>query len=399
MSKTKFITLGTAGGPTPKPYRMPPAHAIAYEGGTILIDCGEGAFQQLRRAGFDLKQVRELFITHHHFDHIGSLFACLGLNMMMHRHQPMNIYGPPGTSKILDHLIAACDIPQATGFSVPGQTLPHPRDFINSRDIQPGEILYIDDIRISCCENTHYRPEDQFGKQGPISLSYRFDAPDRSMVFTGDTGPCLALEEFAKNADLLVGEKKITQERQAFRADQFNRDGNWLAHYKDTTSEIWEATGGKLDGFADFLGSGGTYKGVTKGLKKYNSAIQCFVIEPEGAAPVAGKTVTNPNHPIQGGGYNMSNLKFLDGVPVDGFIQISGEEAQKTTRELAKHEGIFGGFSSGANVAAALKLLSKDMVGKTIVIIICDSGYHVRSLCVTSRREQRLLFPLGSTTT
>ena len=168
--------------------------------------------------------------------------------------------------------------------------------------------------------------------------------------------------------------KKITQERQAFRADQFNRDGNWLAHFNDTASEIWEATGGKLDGFADFLGSGGTYKGVAKGLKKYNSAIQCFVIEPEEAAPVAGKTVTNPNHPIQGGGYNMSNLKFLDGVPVDGFIQISGEDAQKTTRELAKHEGIFGGFSSGANVAAALKLLSKDMSGKTIVVIICDSG-------------------------
>ena len=168
--------------------------------------------------------------------------------------------------------------------------------------------------------------------------------------------------------------KTITQERQAFRADQFNRDGNWLAHYNDTASEIWEATKGKLDGFADFLGSGGTYKGIAKGLKKHNSAIQCFVIEPEGAAPVAGKKVANPNHPIQGGGYNMSNLKFLDGVPVDGFIQISGEEAQKTTRDLAKHEGIFGGFSSGANVAAALKLLSEDMAGKTIVIIICDSG-------------------------
>jgi len=168
--------------------------------------------------------------------------------------------------------------------------------------------------------------------------------------------------------------KKITQERQAFRADQFNRDGNWLAHYNDTASEIWEATNGKLDGFADFLGSGGTYKGIAKGLKKHNSAIQCFVIEPEGAAPMAAKTVTNPNHPIQGGGYNMPNLKFLDGVPVDGFIQVSGEEAQKTTRDLAKHEGIFGGFSSGANVAAALKLLSKDMSGKTIVVIICDSG-------------------------
>ena len=206
MPSTKFITLGTAGGPTPKPHRMPPAHAVAYDGGTILVDCGEGAFQQLRRAGFDPKQVHELFITHHHFDHIGSLFACLGLNMMMHRDKPMNIYGPPGTSEILEHLIAACDIPQATGFGVPGQTLPHPRDFIVSRDIQPGDVFDIDGTRISCCENTHYRSEDQFGNKGPVSLSYRFDTPDRSMVFTGDTGPCRALEDLAKGADLLVGE-------------------------------------------------------------------------------------------------------------------------------------------------------------------------------------------------
>ena len=206
MPATKFITLGTAGGPTPKPHRMPPAHAIVYDGGTILVDCGEGAFQQLRRAGIDFKRVRELFITHHHFDHIGSLFACLGLNMMVQRDEPMNIYGPPGTSKILGHLIAACDIPQSTGFSVPGQILPHPRDFIVSRDISPGDIVNINDIRITACENTHYRAEDQFGQKGPVSLSYRFDAPDRSMVFTGDTGPCQVLEDLAKGADLLVGE-------------------------------------------------------------------------------------------------------------------------------------------------------------------------------------------------
>ena len=206
MPTTKFITLGTAGGPTPKPHRMPPAHAVVYDGGTILVDCGEGAFQQLRRAGINFQRVRELFITHHHFDHIGSLFACLGLNMMVQRDEPMNIYGPPGTSKILGHLIDACDIPQATGYAVPGQTLPHPRDFIVSRDIGPGDIVNIDDIRITACENTHYRAEDQFGQKGPVSLSYRFDAPDRSMVFTGDTGPCQALEDLAMGADLLVGE-------------------------------------------------------------------------------------------------------------------------------------------------------------------------------------------------
>ena len=170
------------------------------------MDCGEGAFQQLRRAGFDLGSVRELFITHHHFDHIGSLFACLGLNMMTHRNQPMNVYGPPGTNEILHHLIAACDISQAIGFGVPGQTLPHPRDFIVSREVRPGDAVEVDGVRVSCCENTHYRAEEHFGTEGPISLSYRFDAPDRSMVFTGDTGPCKALEDLAKGADLLVGE-------------------------------------------------------------------------------------------------------------------------------------------------------------------------------------------------
>ena len=168
--------------------------------------------------------------------------------------------------------------------------------------------------------------------------------------------------------------KKITRQRQAFRADQFHRDGNWLAHYHNTASEIWEATGGKLDGFVDFLGSGGTYKGIAKALKERNNLVQCFVIEPEGAAVTAGHQVTNPNHPIQGGGYNIPNLSFLDNVPVDGFMQISGDKAKETTRQLAKYEGIFSGFSSGANVAAALDLLSKDMVGKTIAVVICDSG-------------------------
>ena len=168
--------------------------------------------------------------------------------------------------------------------------------------------------------------------------------------------------------------KKITKQRQAFRADQFYRDGNWQAHYDNTASEIWEATNGDLDGFADFLGSGGTYKGIAKALKERNGDIQCFVVEPEGAAVAAGQEITNPHHPIQGGGYIIPKLKFLERVPVDGFIQISGDEAQKTTKELAKYEGIFAGYSSGANVAAALKLLSGNMSGKTIVVVICDSG-------------------------
>ncbi|OMH30806.1 PLP-dependent cysteine synthase family protein [Motiliproteus sp. MSK22-1] len=168
--------------------------------------------------------------------------------------------------------------------------------------------------------------------------------------------------------------QQLTEERQAFRADQFHRDGNWFSHYKGTGPEIWEATNGNIDGFADFIGSGGTYKGVTKALKELNSEIRCFAVEPEGAAAAAGETVINPDHPIQGGGYVIPDLKFLDEMPIDGFVQVSGEEAKKTALELAKYEGIFGGFSSGANVAAALKLLAGEMEGKTIAVVVCDSG-------------------------
>lgn len=174
----------------------------------------------------------------------------------------------------------------------------------------------------------------------------------------------------------LVDQKaqQITAERSAFRADQFRRDGNWRAHYLNTGPEIWNAANGMVDGFADFLGSGGTYAGISRALKELNNDVRCFVVEPEGAAVIAGQAVTNAGHPIQGGGYAIPDLPFLHGVPIDGYVQISGQEAKQTARALAVHEGIFGGFSSGANVAAALRLIAGEMRGKTIAVLICDSG-------------------------
>ncbi|MER9294804.1 cysteine synthase family protein [Mesorhizobium sp. M0510] len=167
---------------------------------------------------------------------------------------------------------------------------------------------------------------------------------------------------------------RLTAEREAFRADQFSRDGNWRAHYNHTGPELWEQTGGSIHAFVDFLGSGGTYAGVTRSLKERNSDIRCFVVEPMGAAAVAGHEITQPEHPIQGGGYVMPNLAFLEGAAIDGYLQVSGGEAKRIARELARVEGIFAGFSSGANVAAALQLLQRDLRGKTVAVMICDSG-------------------------
>lgn len=179
------------------------------------------------------------------------------------------------------------------------------------------------------------------------------------------SGEDLALVELAA--------KKITEKRNAFRADQFHHIGNLHAHEYHTGEELWQQTEGKIDVFLDFVGSGGTFAGVATTLKKYNSLIRCYIVEPSSAAFLAQKTVINPNHKIQGGGYTME-LPLINKDLVTDFIQITDEKAIETTRELAKKEGIFAGFSSGANVAAALKLLRGVEKGANIALTINDSG-------------------------
>ena len=168
--------------------------------------------------------------------------------------------------------------------------------------------------------------------------------------------------------------QRLTRTRRAFRADQFVRSGNAKAHYLGTGAEIWRQAQGRIDGFCDFVGSGGTYAGVARFLKEQNPRIQCYVVEPQHAAALAGRPVTRPEHPIQGGGYSMETLEQMRDVPVDGYLEVSGAAARRATRLLASKEGIFAGFSSGANLAAALQLLEGPLQGGTIAIVVCDAG-------------------------
>lgn len=165
----------------------------------------------------------------------------------------------------------------------------------------------------------------------------------------------------------------ITKERNAFRADQFHHMGNIHAHEFHTGEEMWKQTNGKVDVFLDFAGSGGTFTGCAKTLKKYNPSIRCYFVEPFTASFYSGQTSTNLNHKIQGGGYSM-DLPLLDKNLITNYIRVTDEEATQAARELAIKEGIFAGFSSGANVAAALKLLKGEEKGANIVLTINDSG-------------------------
>lgn len=168
--------------------------------------------------------------------------------------------------------------------------------------------------------------------------------------------------------------QRVTRARGAFRADQFARAGNAMAHYRTTGPELWADSEGTLTAFADFAGSGGTYAGSIRALKELRSDLHGYVVEPAGASVLAGGGAPCPGHPIQGGGYAMEDLALMRDVPVDGYLTVSGEAARETTRALAREEGIFAGFSAGANVAAALDLLAGPEKGGRVGVIICDSG-------------------------
>jgi len=167
--------------------------------------------------------------------------------------------------------------------------------------------------------------------------------------------------------------RRLVKERGAFRADQFVLEGNIRAHEFGTGEEIWEQTGGRVDAFVDFAGTGGSFEGCARALKKHNPAVRCYVLEPESAPWLAGREITNPNHKIQGGGYSR-DLPFISPELVEGYLTMSDEGAAEGARALARHEGIFAGFSSGANLQAAVSLLKGREKGNAIVFLACDSG-------------------------
>lgn len=174
---------------------------------------------------------------------------------------------------------------------------------------------------------------------------------------------------------LVVAEaERLVNELEAFRPDQFNMPGIITCHFETTGPEIMKQSGGKIDAYCDFVGSGGWFGGLGKFLQKEITDFKCYAVEPEGAEKLAGKNVVKPTHVIQGGGYGLDDLMALEDFKINGYLAVSDDRAIECTRALARMEGIFAGFSSGANVAGALELLAGDLKGKTILVVMCDSG-------------------------
>lgn len=153
---------------------------------------------------------------------------------------------------------------------------------------------------------------------------------------------------------------------------QFANPANPEAHRKSTAVELWDDTDGTIDILVAGVGTGGTITGISEEIKKRKKDFRAVAVEPENSAVISGEAM-GP-HKIQGIGAGFIPQNLNRNI-VDEIIKISDEEAGETARRLAREEGIFAGISSGANVAAALKVAKrKENNGKVIVAIVCDTG-------------------------
>lgn len=201
---SQFIILGTASGPNSEAARAQPANALLAGGQLFLVDAGDGAVAQLAKANLRLPAVRGVFLSHLHFDHTAGMLAVIGLRMQLETRGTLRVYGPAGTKTFIDGLLAASAPVMRAGYGIPGQGWSAD---IQAVELKDGTVLSMDGFKVTARENSHFSmPEGNIDRTEGVSLSYRFDLADRSIVYTGDTGPSKALVELARGADLLVSE-------------------------------------------------------------------------------------------------------------------------------------------------------------------------------------------------
>lgn len=158
----------------------------------------------------------------------------------------------------------------------------------------------------------------------------------------------------------------------SFIAGQFVNPANPEAHRKTTAEEIWEDTDGAVDIFVAGVGTGGTVTGVGEVLKKKKSGVYVAAVEPA-ASPVLSEGKAGP-HTIQGIGAGFVPKVLNTGV-YDEVVPVSGDDAFAFARMMGKTEGVLVGISSGAALAAAIRIAQrKENEGKTIVALLPDGG-------------------------
>src|SRR5262245_34669838 len=200
----KVVLLGT-GGPRPDPQRNATTTLVRLGDENILFDAGRGVVLQLVRAGVPLNALNPVFITHHHFDHIGDLYDVMLNTWMYGRQGPLRIYGPPETRRIVDALRTQVYDKDWQWRSAGEPSFGGWKPVI-AEDGAPGVVLDTGRWKVSADVVVH---GDGLGFSPAflrrwICYGYRFEAEGKVVAISGDTIACEGIDRLARNADLLV---------------------------------------------------------------------------------------------------------------------------------------------------------------------------------------------------
>ena len=187
---------------------------------------------------------------------------------------------------------------------------------------------------------------------------------------------------YVRYSERVAEERAARGGKGAVWANQFDNTANRDAHIETTGPEIFDQTGGKVDGFICAVGSGGTLGGVSLALKQRNPDIQIGLADPFGSKMYSwvksGELASEGNSITEGIGQGRVTQN-LDGIEIDRAYQVTDEEALNIVFELAENEGLCLGGSSGINIGGAIKMAQDMGPGHTIVTILCDYGQRYAS--------------------
>ncbi|HWC96397.1 MAG TPA: MBL fold metallo-hydrolase [Candidatus Sulfopaludibacter sp.] len=193
---TRVVLLGT-GTPNPEPDRMGPAVAVISGKRVYLIDCGPGVVRRASQAGIGMAQITRAFVTHLHSDHTVGLPDLIFTPAVTGRQEALEIYGPPGLRAMTGHVMKAYSEDQQ--IRLHGLEPSVPQGYVvHAHDVKPGEIYRDEAVRVIAFGVSHGTWKYAYG--------YRFEAPDKIIVISGDTTYSPALVAAAKGCDILVHE-------------------------------------------------------------------------------------------------------------------------------------------------------------------------------------------------
>ena len=232
-AETRLITLGTVAGPPPRPHRAQFSNLLIVNGTLYVIDAGDGVARRIAKAGFNVRDVGTVFITHHHDDHTAGLGTLMSAAWDNQRTKPINVYGPPRTEELVKAAVQYFTISAEIRIADGGRTIPIEQLFFG-HDVDPGVVYQDGNIKVTAIENTHFDFHKGAAAGKHKSYSFRFETPGRVIVFTSDTGLFPGLVEFAKGADLLVAEANSIEQRM----QDLIRTGQWQVMTNEEQARI-----------------------------------------------------------------------------------------------------------------------------------------------------------------